>query len=132
VHESYLRLAKNEALSSLRRTEFLALASTVIRHVLVDQARELMTLKRGGNRQRITLDGHALARDQELDLLGLDEALRKLAGLDPRQARIVELKFFGGLEVDEIAEALGVSPRTVDGDWALARAWLHRELVRDS
>ena len=130
VHESYLRLAKNQALGRLRRTEFLALAATVIRHVLVDRARELEALKRGARFRRLTLDGRSIASAAPLDLLVLDEALKKLAALDSRQARIVELKFFGGLEIDEIAQTLKVSPRTIDGDWHMARAWLHRELSR--
>ena len=129
VHESYMRLSRSTTATPLRRTEFLALAATVLRSVLVDHARELQTLKRGGQLQRLTLDGLLLATPQGIDLLGLDDALRKLARLDERQARVVELKFFGGLSIDEISKLLGISARTVDADWALARAWLHRELV---
>jgi RNA polymerase sigma factor (TIGR02999 family) len=128
VHESYVRLSRNTDAAPLRRTEFLALAATVLRNVLVDHARELAALKRGGQLQRLTLDGRLLASKEGVDLLGLDEALKKMARLDERQARIVELKFFGGLAIDEVAKLLGVSARTVDSDWALARAWLHREL----
>lgn len=128
VHESYLRLSRSTAAAPLRRTEFLALAGTVLRSVLVDHARELLALKRGGQLRRLTLDGRLLAAPQGIDLLGLDEALSKLARLDERQARIVEMKFFGGLTIDEIGKLLGISARTVDADWALARAWLHREL----
>jgi RNA polymerase sigma factor (TIGR02999 family) len=128
VHESFMRLSRSATATPLRRTEFLALAATVIRNVLVDHARELSALKRGGQLQRLTLDGRLLASAEGVDLLVLDEALGKLARLDERQARIVELKFFGGLGIDDIAKLLSISARTVDSDWALARAWLHREL----
>jgi len=130
VHESYVRLARQVGTTPERRTEFLALAAVVLRNILVDHARELATLKRGGQMQRLTLDGSGVAATSEIDLLALEEALRKLAQLDERQARVVELKFFGGLTVDEIAKLLGLSARTVDAEWALARAWLHRELSR--
>lgn len=129
VHESYMRLSRSHTATPLRRTEFLALAATVLRNVLIDHARELQALKRGGQLQRLTLDGRLLATPRGVDLLGLDEALTKLARLDARQARIVELKFFGGLTIEEIGKLLGISARTVDADWALARAWLHRELT---
>ncbi len=130
VHESYLRLARSRALGRLRRTEFLALASHAIRNVLVDHARGQEALKRGGRMKRVTLDGHVLAPEDGVDLLHLDEALTKLARLDERQSRVVELRFFGGLTADETAQVLGVSRRTVNGDWAMAQAWLHRELSR--
>lgn len=128
VHESFMRLSRSSTAAPQRRTEFLALAATVLRNVLVDHARELSALKRGGQLQRLTLDGRNLAAAAEVDLLALDDSLHKLARLDSRQARIVELKFFGGLTIDEIAKLLGTSARTVDSEWALAKAWLHREL----
>ena len=130
VHESYLRLSKS-ALGRLRQTEFLALAATVIRHVLVDRARELEALKRGARFRRLTLDGRCIASAAPIDLLVLDEALKKLAALDARQALIVELKFFGGLDVPAIAGLLGVSERTVKRQWHVAKAWLHREVTSD-
>ena len=130
VHECYLKLARQKGLGALSRAEFLALAATAIRTVLVDHARELQSLKRGGAMRRVTLDGKALVERDSIDLIGLEESLTRLAVLDARMARVVELRFFGGLEIREVAEALGVSPRTVDHDWALARAWLHRELER--
>ncbi|MCY2959965.1 MAG: ECF-type sigma factor [Planctomycetota bacterium] len=132
VHECYLKLAKSQSLGELPRAEFLALAATAIHTVLVDHARELATLKRGGAMQRVTLDGKELVERQSLDLLGLEEALTRLAELDPRMARVVELRFFGGLEIKEVALALGVTPKTVEYDWSMARAWLHRELGKDS
>jgi RNA polymerase sigma-70 factor (ECF subfamily) len=128
LNEAYLRLVRRPEGAPERKTSFLAFASTVIRNVLVDHARELAALKRGGAAQRVTLQGLPIAAPAELDVLELNEALQTLARLDPRQARIVELKFFGGLSIDEIAAHLDVSPRTVDGEWALARAWLHRAL----
>jgi RNA polymerase sigma factor (TIGR02999 family) len=128
VHECYLKLARSKRLGTLTQAEFLALAATAIRTVLVDHARALQALKRGGERQRVTLDARILVERPELDLLGLDAALSKLAALDSRMARVVELRYFGGLDTAAVARALGVSPRTVDHDWALAKAWLHREL----
>lgn len=128
VHEGFMRLARHEVTTPERRTEFMALAATVLRNVLVDHARERQALKRGGHFHRLTLDGRNLTEGQGVDLLGLDEALNKLARLDERQARIVELKFFGGLSNDEAARVIGVCTRTLDGEWKLARAWLRREL----
>lgn len=125
VHELYMKLARTHR-TSLTRNELLALAASVLRSVLVDHARELATLKRGGN--RFALDASALVEREEVDLLGLHEALDKLAKLDPRMARVVELRVFAGLEIEEIAGALAVSPRTVNKDWALAKAWLYREM----
>jgi len=130
VHECYLKLAKSQRLGDLPRAEFLALAATAIRTVLVDHAREIATLKRGGRMQRVTLDGKTLIERESVDLIGLEEALVRLAALDARMARVVELRFFGGIEVRAVAEILGVSPRTVDHEWAMARAWLHRELSK--
>ncbi len=129
VHEGFMRLARHAAGTPERRTEFMALAATVLRNVLVDHARERQALKRGGHLHRLTLDGRNLTEGQGIDLLELDEALRKLARLDERQARIVELKFFGGLSNDEAARLVGVCTRTLDGEWKLARAWLRRELA---
>jgi len=128
VHECYVKLARAHSLRSLEPTEFVALASRAIRNVLVDRAREAAAQKRGGRFQRVTLDGGALAPSRDLDLLGLDAALQKLAQIDERQARVVELRFFGGLTHPEIARLLRCSTRTVNSEWAMARAWLHREL----
>jgi RNA polymerase sigma factor (TIGR02999 family) len=128
LNESYLRLARKPEGAPERRTEFIAFAATVLRNVLVDQARELATQKRGGTWERVTLQGRALAAPEPMDVLELEDALEQLGLLDERQVRIVELKFYGGLSIDEIATHLGVSPRTVDSEWALARAWLHRAL----
>jgi RNA polymerase sigma factor (TIGR02999 family) len=133
VHEAYLRLADQQRVSWRGRTHFLAVGARMMRRLLVDHARHRGRVKRGGDWRRITLDGAVaslLGRDLgPEDLLALDQALRKLADLDERQARIVELRFFSGLEVAEVAEVLGVSKRTVEGHWTHARAWLRRELA---
>jgi RNA polymerase sigma factor (TIGR02999 family) len=129
VHDCYLKLARARALGSLERTEFVALASRAIRNVLVDRARELRALKREGPNRRVTLDGASLPLEGEVDLLDLDVALQKLALLDERQSKVVEMRFFGGLTHEEIAKILGCSPRTVNSEWAMAKAWLHRELT---
>jgi len=131
VHESYLRLVDQRRVEWRNRAHFFAIASTVMRRILVDHARARLTAKRGGGVAPITLAGAAHGGAQEtddVDLLALHEALERLAELDPEQARLVELRYFGGLTIEETAEALGVSPATVKREWALARAWLRREL----
>lgn len=129
VHEAYVRLVRQEDVEWKNRAHFFAVAAQAIRRILVDHARTRQRAKRGGDRQRVRLDEDvALLEERELDLLALDEALGRLATLHERQARIVELRFFGGLGLKEVAEILEVSPRTVDGDWSMARAWLRREL----
>jgi RNA polymerase sigma factor (TIGR02999 family) len=132
VHEAYVRLIKQEDVEWQNRAHFFAIAAQAIRRILVDHARGHDRAKRGGGRQRVRLDDDiATADERDLDLLAVDEALEKLARVYPRQAQIVELRFFGGLALKEIAELLKVSPRTVDGDWSVARAWLRRELRED-
>lgn len=132
VHEAYLRLVDQDRLSWRGKTHFLAVGAQMMRRLLVDHARRRGRVKRGGDWRQVTLDhavtpllGRSLGPEE---LLALEEALTKLAALDPRQARIVELRFFAGLEVAEVAEVLGVSKRTVEGHWTHARAWLRREL----
>jgi RNA polymerase sigma factor (TIGR02999 family) len=107
----------------------MAVAAQAMRRILVDHARARKRLKRGGTRQRLEL-GSQVAQGglSEIDLIELDDALDQLASIDPRQAKVVELRFFGGLSVEEAAETLGVSKRTVEGDWTMARAWLRRAL----
>ena len=125
VHEAYMRLAGSDALDVAGRTHFVALAAKVMRQVLIDHHRERAAQKRGGGWDRVTLSGlPGLAEDKELDFLALHEALDDLATLDPRQAKIVELRFFGGLPMQEIADHLDVSIKTVEADWRHARAWL--------
>ena len=132
VHEAYLRLAGDRPRRWRGRTHFLAIAAISMRRVLVERARARGAAKRGGDRVQVTLDDAVAAGPgAAVDLLALDEALSSLAALDARQARVVELRFFGGLTVEETAEATGVSPATVKRDWTLARAWLKRELGAD-
>jgi RNA polymerase sigma factor (TIGR02999 family) len=131
VHEAYLRLADQKDVQWQNRAHFLGCAAQIMRHILIDSARGRRAGKRGGGAVRVTLDdalGVAAAR--ELDLIALDDALSALAALDARQARVVELRYFGGLSIEETAEVLGVSPATVSNDWAVARTWLRRELRR--
>jgi RNA polymerase sigma factor (TIGR02999 family) len=130
VHEAYLKLVDQRLDRWQNRSHFFGIAAQAMRRILVDHARAHDAAKRGAGVERVTLDEHALlGESSSIDLIALDEALTRLATLDPRQARIVELRFFAGLEVDETARVLDVSPATVKRDWAMARAWLHRELA---
>ena len=130
VHEAYLRLARDRPRRWQGRTHFLAVAAIGMRRVLVERARARGARKRGGDRVQVTLDDALVAAPgTTVDLLAIDRALSALAALDARQARIVELRFFAGMTVEEAAEATGVSPATVKRDWTLARAWLQRELA---
>lgn len=130
VHEAYLRLVGDDAQGWDGRGHFFAAAAEAMRRILIDNARQRNRLKRGGELERRELGDHdALALVDDVDgLLDLDAALTKLALVEPEMARLVELRYFAGLTVEETAEALGSSPRTVKRDWAYARAWLGREL----
>ena len=129
VHEAYLKLSHHSRARWRDVGHFLALASVAMRHVLVDRARERAALKRGGERRRITLDEDVLALEAQPDaLLQLDDALIRLAELEPRLAKVLECRFFGGLTEPETAEALGVTVRTVQRDWVKARVLLRRLL----
>jgi RNA polymerase sigma-70 factor, ECF subfamily len=143
VNEAFVRLATERAREFQNRTHFLAIAALSMRQILVQRARARGAAKRGGAPQRVTLDeaniannpagpagaGAGLSRSPgDVDVLALDAALTRLAELDPEQARIVELRYFGGMTVEEAAEAVGVSPATVKRQWAMARAWLKRAL----
>jgi RNA polymerase sigma factor (TIGR02999 family) len=133
VHEAYLRLLKEKAPDWQNRAHFLAIAATSMRQILVERARARTAAKRGGKAGRITLDEAALAfPGHAVDIEAIDEALTRLARVDPTQARIVELRFFAGLTVEEAAEAVGVSPATLKREWSVARAWLRRELAREA
>jgi RNA polymerase sigma factor (TIGR02999 family) len=128
VHEAFLRIAGDEPAAYENRAHFLRAASQVMRRVLVDHARARNADKRGGA-LRVTLNEQVAARTEpEIDLLVLDDALERLAAAEPRWARVVELRFFGGLEIAEVAKALGISTATAKRDWRFARAWLAREL----
>jgi RNA polymerase sigma factor (TIGR02999 family) len=131
VHEAYLRLAKQAPIRFANRAHFIAIAAISMRRLLVERARARGASKRGGQRVQVTLDEGLLAgtdRRDAVDLIALDRALTRLANLDPTQARIVELRYFGGLSVEETASALSISPATVKRHWAMARAWLWRAL----
>jgi len=131
VNEAYLRLIHCEHVQWQNRAHFFGLAAQLMRRVLVDFARTQGSLKRGGEALRVSVaEANALVRERGLDLVALDEALQALARLSPRQSRVVELRFFGGLSLQETAEVLRVSVGTVRRDWSLAQAWLHRELSR--
>ena len=129
VHEAYLRLVSQKDVTWQNRAHFFGVAARMMRRILVDHARHYAYAKRGGGVPTLALD-EALATPQrrEIDLVALDDALDSLAKLDERQSRMVELRFFGGLSIEETSEVLGVSPPTVKREWASARAWLYREI----
>jgi RNA polymerase sigma factor (TIGR02999 family) len=149
VHEAYLRLMNQRHVSWQGRAQFMGLASQLMRRILIDHARTRRRAKRGGGVVPMSLDqtGRALgsvddkgaqtdalelAANPAVDLPAIDSALSRLEKLDPTQGRIVELRFFGGLTIEETAQVVGVSPATVKREWALARAWLHRELTAEA
>lgn len=133
VHDAFVRLIGSHGQDWESRAHFVAVAAKAMRQILIDHTRAKRAAKRGGGAARVTLTGAALDdADQAFDALDLDEALRRLAAIEERQARIVEMRFFAGMSVREIALVLGVSERTVELDWRLARAWLRRELKEAS
>lgn len=132
VHEVYIRLVQSAQLRLEKRADFFRVAATVMRHILVNYARDRARIKRGGGRKRVRFDEvFAAFQDRAIDLLALDEALQELATVDPRQQQIVELRFFAGLTVEQTANVLGVSKRTVENDWTLAKVWLLREITKE-
>ena len=131
VHEAYLRLVDQEPLRTDNRAHFFALASHLMRQILVDYARKHNAAKRGIDNLTLTLDeAIALPKQGKLDLVALDDALNGLERLDPRQSRIVELRFFAGLSIEETSKVLAISPATVKRDWITARMWLYREISK--
>jgi len=130
VHEAYLKLIDVSQIDWQDRAHFFAVAAQTMRHILVDHARAVLADKRGGGAQKITLDDAVSFSNeqQDIDLLALDEALQKLAEQDATQSRIIELRFFGGLTIEETAEVLKISPATIKREWAMARAWLFRRM----
>ena len=130
VHEAYLRLMKDRPDRWQNRAHFCAIAAHSMRQILIERARARGAQKRGGGGPRVTLDEALVAGgEQSIDILALDRALDRLHEIDPEQSRLVELRFFGGLTVEETAEAMDISPATVKRHWAVARAWLARELA---
>jgi RNA polymerase sigma-70 factor, ECF subfamily len=130
VHEAYLRLVEQRS-DWQSRAHFFGVAAQVMRNILIDHARGHLRAKRGGAKESVELDeALVFSEEKSEELLAVDEAIQKLAKFDPRQSKIVEMRFFGGLTVEETAEALGISPITVKRDWSLARAWLYGELQR--
>ncbi len=133
VHEAYLQILEQDGIRWQNRAHFIGRIAHVMRRILVEYARERNAAKRGGGRQRVTLtEAAGLAGERAPDLVALDDALRALAAIDAQKASIVELRFFGGLTMAEIAEVLGVSRPTVVRGWRRARAWLYRELKGDT
>jgi len=130
VNEAYLRLIRQGQPQWQNRAQFFGLASQLMRHILVDHARNRAAAKRGAGAPRLSLDPEiALPRGRDVDLVALDDALNQLAALDSQQSRVVELRFFGGLSIQETSVVLGVSAATVKREWATARAWLQREIT---
>lgn len=132
IHEAYIRLIDQKKVQWQNRAQFFGIAAQLMRRILVDHARARKRSKRGGSNIQVSLEpAMAVTQDQELDLVALDEALERLAQIDPQQSKIVELRFFSGMSVEETAEVLGISPATVKRDWSVAKAWLHREISGD-
>jgi RNA polymerase sigma factor (TIGR02999 family) len=131
VHEAYVRLIGQKLPEWQNRAHFFGVAARLMRQILVEYARGHQAAKRGGNACKVTIEeGSLMAQQADLDVVILDEALQDLAKLDEQQSRIVELRFFGGLSIDDTSEVLGISPATVSREWSTARIWLHREISR--
>lgn len=129
IHEAYVRLVDQRNMQWQNRAHFFGIAAQMMRRILVDHARSKKRVKRGGSEIRVSLDDvNVAAKGQDLDVVALDEALDRLAQIDEQQSRVVELRFFSGLSVEETAEVMGISKSTVKRDWSMAKAWLHREL----
>ena len=133
IHEAYVRLVDQRNVQWQNRAHFFGIAAQLMRRILVDHARSKKRAKRGGSDIRVSLDdATAGVTGQDLDLVALNEALERLAEIDEQQSRVVELRFFSGLTVEETAEVMGISKATVKRDWSMARAWLHRELSSET
>ena len=132
VHEAFLRMVNEDQPPWQNRAHFFGVAARLMRQILVDHARRRQSLKRGGSRERTDLDEEFTVYSPEklAELVALDEALDRLAHQDERQSRVVEMKYFVGLDIDDIAKVLDISPRTVKRDWTMAKAWLHQEMTR--
>jgi RNA polymerase sigma factor (TIGR02999 family) len=133
VNEAYLRMLRRQPPQWENRAHFFGFAAQMMRHILVDHARNRLAAKRGAGAPRLSLDPEiALPRKSPIDLVALDDALNKLASLDAEQSRLIELRFFGGLSIEETAVVMGTSPATVKREWATARVWLRREMNKDA
>jgi RNA polymerase sigma-70 factor, ECF subfamily len=131
INQAYLRIAQQENVEWQNHAHFIGFAANVMRRVLVDHAREHNAAMRGGGRVRVDLDeGIAVSKERSSEILLLEEALTRLETLNPRQAKVVEMRYFGGLSVEEVASVLGIAPRSVKRDWALARMWLFEEIQK--
>jgi RNA polymerase sigma factor (TIGR02999 family) len=129
VHEAYLKLVDQRGVNWQNRAHFFGVAAQLMRRILVDHARTHLRQKRGGDHQKVSLDeAIVFAETQADELVAVDDSLNQLAKIDPRQARVVELRFFAGLNVDEAADVLGVSPKTIKREWSVAKAWLYADL----
>jgi RNA polymerase sigma-70 factor, ECF subfamily len=133
VHEAYMKLVDQRSVNWLNRAHFFAIAARLMRRIVLKRARRRGTAKRGGGIAHLQIDDAVIPADERpLELIALDEALTRLASMDGRQSQIVELRYFGGLDVDETAAVLGISAGTVKREWRSAKAWLHREITRSS
>jgi RNA polymerase sigma factor (TIGR02999 family) len=133
IHEAHVRLVDQRDVQWQNRAHFFGIAAQLMRRILVDHARTKKRVKRGGSDVRVSLDDATVAvKGQDLDVVALDEALDRLAQIDEQQSRVVELRFFSGLTVEETAEVMHISKATVKRDWSMAKAWLHRELSGDT
>lgn len=133
VHEAYLRLVDQTQIDWRGRAHFFSIAARLMRQILVDHARERNAKKRGGGMTKLALDDAvSFPAESEIDLVALDDALKTLASFDQQQSQIVELRFFGGLTIEETSEVLAVSPSTIKREWGLAKAWLRREVITGS
>ena len=129
IHEAYVRLVDQKNVHWQNRAHFFGIAAQLMRRILVDHARTKKRVKRGGSNIRVSFSDATIKTEaQDLDIVALDQALERLARIDEQQSRIVELRFFSGLTVEDTAEVLGISPATVKRDWSMAKAWLHREI----
>jgi RNA polymerase sigma factor (TIGR02999 family) len=129
VHEAFLKLVEQRAVNWQSRAHFFGVAAQLMRRILIDHARGHLRQKRGGEHKKVSLDeAFIFSEQQSAELLAVDESLTRLSKLDARQGRVVELRFFGGLSVEEAAEVLGISPKTVKRDWSIAKAWLYADL----
>lgn len=132
VHEAYMKLVDQQGVNWRSRNQFFALAAELIRHILVDHARARIAAKRGGSAPKLSLDESiAAVEEKDLNLVALDDALKALSDADVQQSRIVELRYFAGLSIEETADALDISPATVKRDWTMAKAFLKREMLRN-